>query len=98
MRDVIFIGDAVTAAGFRLAGVPSYVPEEGALDALVGELARDAMVLMMTAETLAALPGPVAQALETGDDPLLAIVPDARGSIAVPDIETEVRRALGIEV
>ena len=44
MRDVVFIGDAVTAAGFRLAGVPSLAPEAGELPGAVAEARRDCRV------------------------------------------------------
>jgi len=98
MRDVIFIGDAVTAAGFRLAGVPSFAPEPARLAAVVGEERKDCRILAMTAATLDALPGPLARELVEASAPLLAVLPDARDTAPVPDLEGEVRKALGIEV
>lgn len=98
MRDMIFIGDAVTAAGFRLAGVPSFAPEPAGLAAVVGEERKDCRILAMTAATLDALPEPLARELVNASEPLLAILPDARDTMPVPDLEAEVRRALGIEV
>ena len=40
MRDVVFIGDDITALGFRLAGVETHSPEPETLPALVAELCR----------------------------------------------------------
>lgn len=99
MREVIFIGDAVTAAGYRLAGVDTRVPAAPEELAETVEAARaDCRVLITTAATFAALPPLLAQALERGETPLLALVPDVRGRMGVADMEAEVRRALGIEV
>ena len=98
MREIVFIGDAVTAAGFRLAGVATEVPDPEALAGAV-EAARGATrVLVMTAGAHAALPPALARALDAADTPLLALVPDAQGQVPVADMEAEVRRALGIEV
>jgi len=98
MRDMIFIGDGVTAAGFRLAGVPSFAPEPGELAATVTAERGDCRVLAMTAASLGALPERMASELVASAEPLLAIVPDARRSVPTPDLETDVRRVLGIEV
>ncbi len=98
MRDMIFIGDEVTAAGFRLAGVPSFAPEPERLAAVVIEERKDCRILAMTAALLAALPQPLARELVGAREPLLAILPDARDTVPVPDLEAEVRKALGIEV
>ncbi|GGD43589.1 V-type ATP synthase subunit F [Sinisalibacter lacisalsi] len=98
MREIVFIGDAVTAAGFRLAGVESFAPGPQELAAVVEAEAPGARVLMMTAAAHAALPDALARVLEAGPAPLLALVPDAQGQAGVPDMEAEVRRALGIEV
>jgi len=98
MGGIVFIGDPVTAAGFRLAGVTSFAPEAADLAAMVEAEAPGATVLMMTPAAHAALPAALARALEQGKAPLLALVPDAQGRAPVPDMEDEVRRALGIEV
>ena len=98
MRDMIFIGDELTAAGFRLAGVPSYAPEPQALAAVVTAERADCRVIAMTSEAFAALPERLASELADAAEPLLAILPDARRSVPTPDLEMAVRRALGIEV
>jgi vacuolar-type H+-ATPase subunit F/Vma7 len=98
MREIVFIGDEVTAAGFRLAGIESFAPDRQDLVAVVKAEAPTARVLMMAAAAHAALPDTLARALAAGPAPLLALVPDAQGHVGVPDMEAEVRRALGIEV
>lgn len=98
MHDIIFIGDEVTAAGFRLAGVTSYAPARDTLPTLLAEVAQTSAVIAMTAECAAWLPDRDLAALELADTPLLAIVPDARGAVAAPGMGAAVRRTLGIEV
>ena len=98
MHDILFIGDAVTAAGFRLAGVETRVPDPDALADTVEAARGETRVLVMTAETRAALPPRLGAALDASEAPLLALVPDVRGQVPVADMEAEVRRALGIEV
>ena len=98
MRDIIFIGDAVTAAGFRLAGIETRVPDPDTLAQSVDAARSECRVLVTTAATHAALPRALAQELEDGEAPLLALVPDVQGKMPVADMEAEVRRALGIEV
>jgi vacuolar-type H+-ATPase subunit F/Vma7 len=98
MHDIIFIGDALTAAGFRLAGVETRVPASAALAGAVDTARGQCRVLVMTTALHATLPPPLARALELGDAPLLALVPDVQAQVPVADLEVEARRALGIEV
>lgn len=98
MRDVVFIGDTLTAVGFRLAGVPSFAPAPEDLAGRVDAERATCRVLMITAGAFAALPPKLAETLEAAQSPLLAILPDVQGRDAVPDIERAVRKALGIEV
>ena len=98
MRDIIFIGDAVTAAGFRLAGVDTRVPGPDGLVEAVDAARQECRVLVTTAAIHAALPSRLAQELEDGEAPLLALVPDVQGQVPVADMGADVRRALGIEV
>ncbi len=97
MTDVVFIGDDITALGFRLAGVECHVPGPGETARIVAEARRRAQVIMMTPDAFEALPARQARELENSETPLLAIVADARGLSPVPDTEREVKRALGIE-
>lgn len=98
MHEIVFIGDALTAAGFRLAGVESHAPEPEALTGTVERLRGEARVLAITAGAFEALPAGLRRALEAGDAPLLAVLPDVQGQAAPPDLEADVRRALGLEV
>jgi len=97
MRDAVFIGDDITALGFRLAGVETHTPDPDEVAALVGGLRETTQVIVMTPEMFAALPPRLAQELSDSEAPLLSIVADARATRPVPDIERDVKRVLGIE-
>ena len=98
MANIVYVGDEVTAAGYRLAGVETLVPEADAVAASLERAIADGAEMILLSGTLAA--GLDADALETAlarEAPLLAIVPDVFGHGAPPDIAHAVRGALGIE-
>jgi vacuolar-type H+-ATPase subunit F/Vma7 len=95
---IFYIGDEATAAGYRLAGADVRVPTV----ADVAEVFRracesDTDLVLLSAEFAAALPRAELEAAVLGDRPLVAIVPDAHGRHASPDVARDVRLALGIE-
>jgi len=97
MSAPVFIGDEVTAAGYRLAGARVVVPEPGhAADALAGALASAELVLL-TAACAAGVPeGQLDRAMRAAAPPII-VVPDVAGLAEPPDLATEVDRALGID-
>ncbi len=98
MGQVIFIGDEVTAAGFRLAGVACHSPEREDLPALLTEVRDDCELMMITAQYAAWLGADTVRAMALWTRPLVAILPDIRNLQAPPNLESTVRRVLGIEV
>ena len=52
----VFIGDELTAAGYRLAGARTYVPGEGELIDVFERASGEAEVVLITAELAARLP------------------------------------------
>ena len=98
MTRVYYIGDEVTAAGYRLAGADVRVPAPPE----VGEVFRRAcsdgtdVVLLSAALAPEVDPGELSAAL-IAEAPLVAIVPDVFGRCPPPDVARDVRLALGIE-
>jgi vacuolar-type H+-ATPase subunit F/Vma7 len=98
MARVYYIGDEVTAAGYRLAGAEVRVPAPSE----VGEALRRAcadgadMILLSAALAPQVEPGELSAAL-IAEAPLVAIVPDVFGRCPPPDVARDVRLALGIE-
>lgn len=90
-----FVGDALAAAGFRLAGVRAFAPQPGEERAAFAQALAAAAAVFVTPAVAAKLePAELERALAAGE-PLVAIVPDA----AAPpfDPAERVRRQLGIE-
>lgn len=98
MARVLYIGDEVTAAGMRLAGVETLVTGPGdAGDALRQALAGEDDCVLFSGRLVDFVPAALLQDALLGTEPLFAVVPDIRGAGRPPDIAREVRSALGIE-
>lgn len=98
MARIYYIGDEATAAGYRLAGAEVRVPNAAeAPEVFRRALAEDTDLVLLSAEFAAVLPPAELEAAALGDRPLVAIVSDAHGRHAPPDVAREVRLALGIE-
>jgi vacuolar-type H+-ATPase subunit F/Vma7 len=93
MARVAYIGDEVSAAGYRLAGARVHVPGRGEeLSAI--ESARGEADLVLVGATCAARVGaPALAPLLRQEAPLLVVVPDA--GPGEPDIGARLRRQLG---
>jgi vacuolar-type H+-ATPase subunit F/Vma7 len=97
MGIAIFIGDELSAAGFRLTGIETMVPKAGAADAALRDAGPRAALVIMTAETAQNLPEAELAAAMAADAPVLAIVPDVRLRAPAPDLAKRLRGILGIE-
>lgn len=98
MARVVYIGDEVTAAGFRLAGLEAQVTDAGgAGEALRAALAGDDDCVLFSGQLTDYVPPALLQQALEGIEPLFAVVPDIRGLAAPTDLVLEVRNALGIE-
>lgn len=98
MARVWYIGDEATAAGYRLAGADVRVPAmEEVPDVFRRARDAEAELILLSAALVPALPPDELESALLGEVPLVAIVPDAHGRHAPPDVAREVRLALGIE-
>lgn len=93
----VFIGDEVTAAAYRLAGLEARVAPPEAVAAQWAQALRERPPLVLiTAECAAALPAAELDAALARFDPPVAVVPDAGARVAPPDFMARVRASLGI--
>jgi vacuolar-type H+-ATPase subunit F/Vma7 len=88
----IFLGDLLTAAGYRLAGARVLTPPLGEAAQAFERACERAPLVLVTAEYAAVIgsrgrPGRA----------LVAVVPDARGRLAPPDPGARLRRELGLD-
>lgn len=98
MARIYYIGDEATAAGYRLAGAETYVPAAGEVaDVFRRAREADADLILLSAQFADAVPGNELAAALLGERPLVTLVRDAYRRHEAPDVEREVRLALGIE-
>ena len=94
---VAYLGDPVSAAGFRLAGARTWTPEAGAESAALARARARAGVVLLSAEVADRLPRDELEAALAALRPLVAIVPDAAGTVSPLDPAERVRAQLGLE-
>jgi vacuolar-type H+-ATPase subunit F/Vma7 len=92
-----YVGDAVTAAGFRLAGARVFSPAPGGEAEALAQARRTAQVVLLSGEVAAALPRAALESAMAALQPLLAIVPGAGGEVSPCDPAERVRAQLGLE-
>lgn len=99
MARIVYVGDEITAAGFRLAGLETVVAGPGDAAAAL----RDALdpagpeCVLLSGALSDFVPPPEMAAALVRTAPLFAPVPDVLGRGAPPDLAREVRNALGID-
>ena len=92
----VFIGDEVTVAGFRLAGVRVRTPLEGELPGVLDWANSNTSLVYITAEYAATLDQDQQRKLFTQLDPPVVVIPDIRSNTPVEDLATELRAQLGV--
>jgi vacuolar-type H+-ATPase subunit F/Vma7 len=91
-----YVGGAVDAAGFRLAGARVFTPEAGREASALAQARETAQVVLLSCEVAAALPRGVLEAALAALQPPVAIVPQD-GKISPLDPAERVRAQLGLE-
>jgi len=95
-----FIGDELTGAGFRLAGARVWLIEAAERDTIEGIFDRglaDAPLVVITTTAAALLPEQKLAGAVRSANPPVAVVPDARSTLPLPDMRHRVRSALGVD-
>ena len=94
----IFVGDAVSAAGWRLAGADCRTPAPAELPALLRALRRerDVGLIVLTAAAAAELPPALRAEALASQRPPCVVVADARGLSEPADLTAVLKRQLGL--
>ena len=92
----VFIGDEVTAAGFRLAGVRVRTPLEGDLQGVLDWACSNTSLIYITAEYAATLGRDQQHRLLTQLEPPVVVIPDIRSNTPMQDLATQLRAQLGV--
>ena len=97
MSAAIFIGDELSASGFRLAGIETLVPEPDAAGSALEDARARGSLVIITADLARHVPAPQLEAAMLAETPTLTIVPDVLFRAAMPDLTRRLRSVLGIE-
>jgi len=97
MGNAIFIGDELSAAGFRLTGIETIVPGPEAVGVALDDARKRAALVIMTAELANQVPAAELEAAMLAETPTLAIIPDVLFGVEPPDLGKKLRSVLGIE-
>jgi vacuolar-type H+-ATPase subunit F/Vma7 len=93
----VFLGDEVTAAAYRLIGIRVHVVQDGNAGAVLDSVPEDTGLLLITATCATKIGSERIDAMMRRGRPLVAVVPGVAERAALPDLDKEVERALGIE-
>ncbi|MBT8087637.1 MAG: V-type ATP synthase subunit F [Gammaproteobacteria bacterium] len=96
MAAVTFIGDEVTAQGFRLAGAETRVPKDDDVATAFADALRDSGLVLITADVAGHLDPDDLDLAVRGAAPLVLVVPDAAMRTLPPDPAEIVEQVLGI--
>lgn len=96
MAPCIFIGDELSAAGFRLAGAQVLTPAPGDLENSFRQARDRAGLLIITAGLARDLPAYLLRQTRLRGQPLLLVVSDAQGRNPAPDLFDTVSRQMGM--
>lgn len=97
MTGTAFIGDELTGAGFRLAGVRVHLADPENPDTLFQQVLSDADFVIMTYDLANRLPPAQLEAAVARARPPVALVPAVGSAERGPDLERDVRLTLGME-
>lgn len=96
MSTPVFIGDELDGVGFRLAGITVLDVPEDQLEASFRQACEEAPLVILAASTANILDSELLEKAMRDAAPPIAIVRDITGEAELPDMETEVRIALGV--
>lgn len=97
MHPPVYIGDEVTAAGYRLAGVEARVPARDDANAAFDDACAHAPLVFVSAAIAMHIDAAGLRTALAALRPLVLIVPDAQGAMARPDLAARLRGQLGME-
>ena len=96
MSEPVYIGDAASAAGYRLAGLRVQVPDSKDIRAEIELACNDAPLVLLGADIAGQLPVAELDRLLSRVAPAVVVVPDVRGRAQLPDLATRLRQQLGV--
>ena len=93
----IYLGDEVSAAGYRLAGALVHSPSPSEAAARLAWARERAPLVLVSARVAADIGEATLRPALAALEPLVAIVPDLHGEMTTPDPAARLRAQLGLE-
>jgi hypothetical protein len=93
----VYLGDEVSAAGYRLAGALARTPPPGQATAALAQARAQAPLVLLSAATAGAVGERELRAALAAPAPLVLIVPDLLAQVPLPDLAARLQAQLGIE-
>lgn len=97
MAAPVYLGDEVSAAGWRLAGAQVLCPAAGSEAQALAMALQQAPLVLVSAAVAARLPQRTLAPALAGLAPLVMLVPDVDGQVPLPDLAAQLRAQLGLE-
>jgi len=91
-----FIGDEISAAGYRLCGVEVHIADSVNALSLIEQACKSASLVLVSSSTAQYLTTGECAVLMENITPAVVVVPDVAGKQAVPDITTMIHKQLGM--
>ncbi len=92
----VFIGDEVTAAGYRLAGILVRTPDFQTVHEELEWAKQHAPLILISAEFARHIPEQKLSEILADESVPVIVVPDCRQKIPVPDLSLLLRKQLGV--
>ena len=93
----IFLGDELSAAGYRLAGVDARVPAPGDEAACFDRALKEASIVLIGSRCASSIAPAALEAALALLSPLVVVIPDWDGTQLASEPANKVRRVLGLE-
>jgi len=97
MSGVVFIGDELTATGFRLTGIEVAAHSPDAARDAFAQARKHADLVLLTADYARHIPAGELDDVLLSETPIVAIIPDILNQSPPPDLVGRLRSVLGIE-
>ena len=97
MAAVVYLGDEVSAAGYRLAGALVRTPAAGAEAAALAWALEQAPLVLLSAALAAGIGDQALRAALSAPQPLVLVVPDLIGEVPLPDLAARLHGQLGMQ-
>jgi len=91
-----FIGDEVSAAGYRLCGIDVHIANSSNALSLIRKSCERASLVLVGSSIAQYIHSTELDQLLAGIQPPVLIVPDVRGLQDVPDIASRIKKQLGL--